>query len=650
MTSVRLRLLLLALLPLVVLMPILLGVAMWRLIAKSDDLLIAKVASDLRIAEQYLNRIKDTQAAQVAALARSVGFNETQGKGPAAQATFLSKRSSELGLDFLVVGRLTDGSLPAPARAIAGAARPDVPSAGLALFSANDLRTISGALAERARLQLVPTEAARPINRESETRGMILLAAHRVAGTDAILVGGRLLNRNLAFIDTMNDLIYRDRSADGSLTGTTTLFLDDVRISTNVRLFEGSRALGTRVSEVVWRSVMERGETWLNRAFVVNDWYISGYLPVSDASGQRIGMLYTGFLEAPFASQRRETILTLTLAFLAVIGLSAPIFLWLARGVFSPLEKMTATMAQVEDGALEARIGPVESRDEISAVAQHLDRLLDQIQDRDASLRNYAENLNELVDKRTQELRDANRQLETTFAQLVMKEKLASIGEITAGVAHEINNPVAVIQGNLEVLRSELGTAQAVHKTELDLIDAQTNRIYAIVGKLLNFARSGDVPDVHSFVDPQQSISDALVLVASDLRNRDINVVTNHVAAGSVRIVATELQQVLVNLMINAVQSMPDGGTLTLTSRPLQRGEEAGVEIGVRDTGTGIDPAKLDQVFDPFFTTKPAEGTGLGLSISQTLVTQAGGLISVESELGEGTFFSVWLPLADNSS
>ncbi|MEM9122037.1 MAG: cache domain-containing protein [Pseudomonadota bacterium] len=650
MRSVRLRLLLLALLPLLVLMPLLLGIAIWRGIDKFDELLIAKVASDLRIAQQYLHRIEDTQAAQVAALAESVGFREAAARGEAERTAYLEAISDGLGLDFLQIGRLGDGSLPDAAQAVARRAEPETPSAGLAIFTGDDLARLAPALAEAARLTLVPTEAARPIDRDVETRGMVLLAAHRVSGTELILVGGRLLNRNLDFIDTMNDLIYRDDEDLGQRTGTTTLFLDDVRISTNVRLFEGNRALGTRVSEVVWKAVMGQGETWLDRAFVVNDWYISGYQPVTDIGGERIGMLYTGFLEAPFSAQKNTTVLNLALAFLAVMFLSIPIFLRLARGVFSPLERMTATMVQVEDGALTARIGKIQSDDEIGEVARHLDRLLDQVQERDEALRGYAENLNKLVDQRTKELQEANHKLEETFAQLLMKEKLASIGEITAGVAHEINNPVAVIQGNLEVLRAELGTAAESHATELDLIDAQTSRIDAIVGKLLNFTRSGEAGGTDATVDPGQAVADALVLVAADLKNHRVEVRQSLVPTPLVRMVDTELQQVLVNLMINAAHAMREGGVLTITNACTEFEGRPGVAIEVADTGSGIAPEKLDQVFDPFFTTKPAEGTGLGLSISQNLVNRAGGLITVKSVVGEGSKFSVWIPRVDSLS
>ena len=651
MRSIRWQLLLIALLPLVVMLPLLLGVTMLRWIDKYDDLLIAKVASDLRVAEQYFNQIEATQAAGVAAVAQSVGFAEAQAQGPEPLSGFLSKERMALELDFLIVETMTASDLPDPARHIAELATPDKPMAGLVLLEADAIERLSPGLAEHAAIALVPTEAARPISRDVESRGMFILAAHRTADSDQVVFGGRLLNRNLDVIDTMNALIYRDETGEVSQIGTTTLFLDDVRISTNVRLFEGARALGTRVSEVVWRQVMETGQTWLDRAFVVNDWYISGYVPIADSTGARIGMLYTGFLEAPFIAQRNTTGVTLIIAFIAVVALSVPFFLWLARGIFAPLEKMTATMAQAEAGDLKARIGPVATESEIGAVAGHLDRLLDQLAERDALLRDEAETLNVLVEKRTEELKEANKKLEATFAQLVMSEKLATVGEITAGVAHEINNPVAVIQGNLEIIRMGLAAdKQAELKTEFDLIDAQTHRINIIVGKLLNFTRPDEMSDLMAVVDAAKLVDDSLILVAPDLRKHSIVTRVTHSPSPAFRVIETELQQVIVNLVINAAQAMGSGGTLTIRTGPALREGVPGTEILVEDTGPGIPADKIDNVFDPFMTTKLGSGSGLGLSISQTLVTRVGGLISVSSISGEGATFRVWFPASDNSS
>ncbi|QRI62390.1 cache domain-containing protein [Shinella sp. PSBB067] len=657
--SVRYRLLAIALLPMLVILPLLLGVTVYRWNAKFDAALISKVNGDLTIAHQYLAHILDNTGEHVTALGGSVRFREAAGDGAALDA-LLDEARARLELDFLYVidreGRLmasvtgqTAGALrtdwPVIRDALAGR-----PSTGIDIFDNADLQTLSLDLAARARVPLVPTPNAVPTERTEETRGMVVQSASPVNlgdGREAVLVGGILLNQNLVFIDTINDLVYREASLPEGSQGTATLFLDDVRISTNVRLFEGRRALGTRVSAAVRSAVLGEGQTWLDSAFVVNDWYISAYEPIEDSRGKRVGMLYVGFLEAPFTAAKHQTVLTIVAAFLAITAASVPIFLRWARGIFEPLERVDATIAKVESGDLGARTGPVGSRDEIGRVAVHLDDLLDQLERSDRQLRRWNEELNARVDERTRELQLANRQLEATTKQLIMSEKLAAIGEITAGVAHEINNPIAVMQGNLEVVRAVVGDRAELAKVEFQLLDEQIQRISQIVTKLLQFAKPEEFA---GFVDrhaPGAAVADCLPLVQHLLARAAIEVTLTDTAGRLVLMNRTELQQVVVNLVVNAIHAMPDGGRLAMTTRDSDRDGRPGVEIVVSDTGIGMDPDVAAKVFDPFFTTKRQDGTGLGLSISQTLVRRQGGTIACASRPGEGATFTVWLPEAE---
>lgn len=657
--SVRYRLLAIALLPMLVILPLLLGVTVYRWNAKFDAALISKVNGDLTIAHQYLAHILDNTGEHVTALGGSVRFREAAGDGAALDA-LLDEARARLELDFLYVvdreGRLmasvtgqTAGALrtdwPVIRDALAGR-----PSTGIDIFDNADLQTLSLDLAARARVPLVPTPNAVPTERTEETRGMVVQSASPVNlgdGREAVLVGGILLNQNLVFIDTINDLVYREASLPEGSQGTATLFLDDVRISTNVRLFEGRRALGTRVSAAVRSAVLGEGQTWLDSAFVVNDWYISAYEPIEDSRGKRVGMLYVGFLEAPFTAAKHQTVLTIVAAFLAITAASVPIFLRWARGIFEPLERVDATIAKVESGDLGARTGPVGSRDEIGRVAVHLDDLLDQLERSDRQLRRWNEELNARVDERTRELQLANRQLEATTKQLIMSEKLAAIGEITAGVAHEINNPIAVMQGNLEVVRAVVGDRAELAKVEFQLLDEQIQRISQIVTKLLQFAKPEEFA---GFVDrhaPGAAVADCLPLVQHLLARAAIEVTLTDTAGRLLLMNRTELQQVVVNLVVNAIHAMPDGGRLAMTTRDSDRDGRPGVEIVVSDTGIGMDPDVAAKVFDPFFTTKRQDGTGLGLSISQTLVRRQGGAIACASRPGEGATFTVWLPEAE---
>jgi two-component system NtrC family sensor kinase len=559
---------------------------------------------------------------------------------------FLTLEKDALGLDFLSIVQPTSidehmQKWPVVQSALTGTARTAVD-----LFEAEDLLMIDVALAEQAELILIPTEAAVPTDKVAETRGMMIHTAAPVSinGSQRVLMGGILLNRNLDFIDTINTLVYQRKNTAEDPRGTATLFLEDVRISTNVRLFENVRALGTRVSAEVRRAVLDQGQTWLDRAFVVNDWYISGYLPIYDSFDQRIGMLYVGFLEEPFRLVKRDAIAMMWIAFIGVLIVFIPVFLRLAGGIFSPLERMTKTMRRVETGDLTARNNLNRTGGEIAEVSQHLDHLLDQVQERDKQLRDWADDLNVRVEERTAQLQEANQKLETTYKQLVMSEKLASIGEITAGVAHEINNPVAVIQGNVDVVRLTLGEQAEPVKTELDLIDRQIMRIGGIVGKLLQFARPSDYGKFEEYVNLRDVTQDSLGLIDHVYASRDIDVKLEFGSVPDVKINPSELQQVIINLIINAVQAMDGKGTLTIQSHVLEREGKNGVCLAFHDSGPGISEDTINTIFDPFFTTKRAKGTGLGLSISQTIIQTAEGIITADNHPEGGALMSIWLP------
>lgn len=630
--SVRPRLLAIALLPTLVILPLLLGATMIRWSGKFDDLLITKVNSDLTVARQYLERILETTNDRITALATSVDFAE---RGDSNQA--METWRQELGLDYLYLlddrGRVMSispmsGRPPPRDRNATGTAIDILPNSALSALSPR--------FGERARLDLVSTPNARPTDRAVEDRGMVVQSFIPVTlpgGGKGLLAGGLLLNQNLVFIDTINDLVYREGSLPEGSQGTATLFLEDVRISTNVRLFEGRRALGTRVSAAVRARVLDQGQTWLDRAFVVNDWYISAYEPIRDRSGNRVGMLYVGFLEAPFAEAKRVTLWLVGLAFVGVTVLTVPVFLRWARGVFRPLEKVSDTMAAVEAGNLGARTGVTASGNEVLRVARNLDLLLDQLQARDRELRRWNDELNARV--------------EATTRKLILSEKLATIGEITAAAAHEINNPVAVIQGNLDVLRDVMADRIEEVETEFRLMDEQVHRISSIVNQLLQFARPEEYAGWTSRFDMMEAARDCLPLVRHLLAEAGVTLRFEGAPRRQVAMNRTEFQQVIINLIANATHAMPSGGTITVSAEDADQSGLPGVRLQLSDTGTGMDTETLARIFEPFFTTRGSDGgTGLGLSICRTLIDRQRGTIEATSNPGSGSVFTIWLPEA----
>jgi signal transduction histidine kinase len=646
--NIRKKLLAMVLLPLAVVLPLLGLFLLWWGNEAFDRLLVTKVRSDLAVAQGYFERVLGETGTGTRAVADSHALHLALAAPQPDIVALLQRFKAQAGLDFINL-RAPDGTLlftdSGPAAAsdrqspAFTTATEDNGQTSVEVLLPQQMALLGAALRSRVAVTLVPTRNAAATERAREDRAMVLLSTHAVRAPGGRLLGhvqgGRLLNRNLPFIDHINEIVYPAGSLPFGSRGTATLFLDDVRISTNVRLFgteQDERAIGTRVSQQVRDAVLGRGSTWLDRAFVVNDWYVSAYQPLADSRGRRIGMLYVGFLERPFTLLKYGALASIGLIFFAVMVVAAVFSLRWARAIFSPLERMEATMRQVEGGALDARvgaIGAVGSDDEIGRLAHHLDDLL-------ATLQRWHAELDAKVAERT-------RQLAETQAQLVRSEKLATVGQLTASIAHEVNNPIAVIQGNLDLLRELLpAEASARVAPELKLVDEQIERMRLIVTQLLQFARPGDYAGYVESVLPARVLDDCLVLVGHLLAKTQIEVRRDLQATRSVAINRQELQQVLVNLLVNAIHAIDatgHGGTLMLSSR--DSGTD-GLEIAVADTGTGLAPELLARLFQPFVTGKK-EGTGLGLWISRGIVERYGGDIVAANRPGGGAVFTLRL-------
>ena len=646
-TSVRANLLALAMLPLLLALPTLLILAIYWGHAYYNRLLTFKVNSDLAVADQYFHRIVERVGEHTSGLAQSHNLiNDIVDKRSAALQQLLEKKRSELQLDFLRLLPLGEQANTQTFDILRNAYKGQS-ATSIEIFSSEQLAAVGINPLWKSYLPLVDTPNAAPTSRTVETRGMVIHTAAPVQDEQGkligVLEGGMLLNQNLDFVDDINEIVYRpDTLLEGS-HGTATLFLDDIRIATNVRLFEGQRALGTRVSQSVRDLVLGQGKTWYDRAFVVKDWYISAYEPIRNNRNEPIGMLYVGYLEQPYKNVMVSAGFIIVLLFL-MIGAGGGWLAWRwAHTIFKPLEQMNSTISAVESGNMNARTGAIKSDNEIGRVAKHLDTLLDLLNQRNSELEAWASELDQKVAERTHSLQEANEKLQDTQRQLVMAEKLAAIGEITASVAHEINNPIAVIQGNLDVLREVLGDHTLPVEVEIRLIYQQVNRIQQMVTRLLQFARPTEYAGYIEAVDVNTLLDDSLMLVRHQLNKAQVAVVKNATASRRPHINRNELQQVLINLIVNALHAMPQGGLLTLST---QDWGTNGVSITVSDSGTGIPAENLQRIFDPFYSTKQGAGTGLGLSISYTLVARYGGTISVESELGKGSSFTVKEPAA----
>ncbi|MCK4584609.1 cache domain-containing protein, partial [candidate division WOR-3 bacterium] len=314
--------------------------------------------------------------------------------------------------------------------------------------------------------------------------GMMIISAAPVIGYDenliGVLYGGKLLNRNYEMVDKVKDIVYRGEQYKGRDIGTATIFQGDLRISTNVRNADGTRAIGTRVSEEVFDQVIGKGIPWIGRAFVVNAWYRTAYEPIRDIERKIIGMLYVGMLEAPYVDLRNRVVfIFLGIALFGVILLSI-IAYYTTNSITRPIKELVFATSKVTNGDLSSRV-EINSHDEIGELADSFNKMTTSLSKYEKELKGWAETLEIKVKERTEEL-------ESTQKQLIQSEKLASLGKMAAGVAHEINNPLTAVLTFSKLLLDDLDKDDP-QQEDLQTIVDETLRCRDIVRSLLDFSR-----------------------------------------------------------------------------------------------------------------------------------------------------------------
>jgi two-component system NtrC family sensor kinase len=348
-------------------------------------------------------------------------------------------------------------------------------------------------------------------------------------------------------------------------------------------------------------------------------------------------------LEEVDASKKEHAtyLIGLSLAFISLVAFSVGYLL--KRLIYVPLKDLESGAKRISAGNLGELI-PVRSDDEFGRVAGTFNGMNVALDESHRAMQELVENLEAKVQARTRELLAAR-------AEVAQGEKLASIGVLSAGIAHELNNPLTGVLTFTSLMRKKVkdGTEDA---EDLDLVIRETKRCAAIIRRLLDFARE-KVP-VNGFFNVNQVIEDTVRFVERPASLHQIEISTKlDTTLPQVWGDADLIKQVIMNLLVNAQQAVDKEGHIIVETRsikakdtPDQQGAPAAVEISVRDNGCGIPQANLQRIFDPFFTSKEVgKGTGLGLSVSYGIVKAHGGKISVESTVGEGTVFHVQLPV-----
>lgn len=498
------------------------------------------------------------------------------------------------------------------------------PVAATTIESAEDLRKESPGLARKAYFQFIDTPMARARKETEETSGMMLKAAaplfdlqHNFIG---VVYGGVLLNRNFELVDKIKQTVFQDLKYDGKDIGTATIFLDDLRIATNVKNEDGSRAVGTRLAEDVYNQVILQGKPWVGRAFVVNNWYITAYEPIRDINGRIIGILYVGILEQKYLDLQRETLLVfLGIAFLGALGATTLAYM-LSRPISNSINQLVAASREIARGNLDAQV-EIQSNDELQELADTFNFMTRALKERDRQLKEFA------------------------TRKIMESERLALIGQLAANVAHELNNPLQGIVTYSHLLLEKMPDGNATRQSVQKIV-AQANRCTQIIRGLLDFSRQRKPLKQPSNVN--LLLQDCLALVEDQALFHNIRITKDFQENLPLVIVdPSQIQQVFMNMLINAAEAMDGNGELTVVTR--LDPDEHFIRVAFTDTGHGIKEEDMERIFDPFFTTKEVgHGTGLGLAISYGIIKEHCGTISVESQVGKGTTFTIRLPVKAN--
>ena len=363
------------------------------------------------------------------------------------------------------------------------------------------------------------------------------------------------------------------------------------------------------------------------------------YVPLVERD-DRVGVLDVAESMSAFDARLRRIVWTSLGGIVALFLLSGLVIALVGtRMVGRPLTELVAKTKRVAEGDFTHPVS-VRGTDELATLARALNEMC-------------------------QQLESQRLQLETETAariaalnQLRHADRLQTIGQLASGIAHEMGTPLNVIQGHADLIRSGKLDSDEIGESA-QIIQDEVQRMTQIVRQVLNLARRKTA--FRESFDLGELIEETLELLQTMASRQKVRLVFERLAApATLEGDREQLKQVLINLVINAVQSMPDGGQVTLevesvpgnafpATAPIRkssRSETNGYCIRIRDQGSGIDPAVLDKIFEPFFTTKePGQGTGLGLSIAYGIVQDHGGTIDVTSDPGKGTEFRIWLPL-----
>ena len=432
-----------------------------------------------------------------------------------------------------------------------------------------------------------------------------------------VLYAGDVINGNSALIDRMADTLFRNMTYRGRAMGRVSIFLGTERVATNVMDARGRRALNTRVSDRVSDRVLRQGRPYRGRVFVMDAWYVTAYKPLRDRGGRIVGMLGVGLLERKFIDLRTRTLLIFF--GVTILGMWLVLLLsnFAANQITRPVNYLVKVSQRISEGDFSVNVR-VDSRDELGALEKAFNAMTTALKERDEAL---------------------HRQ---TQRKLMRSEKLAALGRMAAGIAHEVNNPLTGVLMHGHFLLKRFSEDDPGHEDARVVVE-ETTRCRDLLRNLLDFSRENM---------PQKRLAHVNRCITRTVSMVEKQILLNRVHikldlredVPETMMDANQIEQVIMNLLLNAAEATAGGGTISLSTS--FDAPDRTIVITVSDTGCGISPENLDKVFDPFFTTREVgQGTGLGLAVCYGIVRKHNGRIQVHSQPGQGTCFTIRIPV-----
>lgn len=507
------------------------------------------------------------------------------------------------------------------------------------LFAEHELAAEADGLVDRAYIDLRETERARPTPRQIENRGLVMLAAVPIEHGGVIvgsLYAGVLLNRNTRMVDRIQEVVYHAQPLDDqqqpASPGTVTIFLHDTRIATTVLAERGARAYGTRVSRDVADWVLDTGQTWIGRAFVIQDYYLTAYGPIRNLQDEIVGMLYVGIPEAPFRQLRRALLVRYMLLSAGGLLAACVFALWMAGRLTQPLHKLARASERMRHGDYPESV----------TVSRHASRETE-------SLVRAFNDMSQALRRREIQLTETNARLEdaNTALQTVNRNYMETLQFVT----HELKSPVASMVNYVYLLKQNmLGELNEQQLKAIDVLDRNMKRLSEMIRHYLNLARIEN-DEMNPRPERVDIVSDVLQAVVDSIEhdgNAKQMVIESAVPEGiACNADVNMTREVFENLVGNAVKYGREGGRIRIAAGPA---DAAGfIEFSVWNEGPGFSEDLKPLLFRKFSRLEEGgrqkrKGTGLGLFITRRIVEAHGGAVAADSAPGEWAEFRFTLP------